>query len=106
MTPAEEHVLARQIAAILDEATVAWLRLTSPVAALVDADHQERAGVPAYDRAAPVAGRDELRTCPHCGRRFWSTCGQRTYCTEACRRRRKSMVRDRRRRDARRAVAA
>jgi hypothetical protein len=83
---AHQRTLAREIAAVLDEATVAILTLTSSPAALSRVADEERTNRSAYDAAPTVWPTDRLAWCLGCGARFWAVArgGRRCYCSRRC----------------------
>lgn len=81
-----ERVLAERIARILDDATIAILRLTSSGEVLARVATEEVAGVPTYDQAPLTQPRDPVGRCVVCGRVFWGsgTGTPRRFCASAC----------------------
>ena len=83
---AAQRELAAAIQTILDDATVAWLTLTSSPDARARAQREERSNVPAYDVAPRSSPCDRVTWCANCGVRFWARVlgPQRRYCSPRC----------------------
>lgn len=77
---------ARERDRILDEATIALLRASTPFSVVVMVDYEERRGLPAYDAVDDVYGdpRAFRTTCPFCGRAFVVQARNRRFCGDTC----------------------